>query len=249
MIIQADIDELVRIYETEDFIKNDPVQFAHRYKNSKKDCEIAGFLASLLAYGNRKVFVKKLEELFFKIAQDEPLNFVLNCEAGDLRGFNYRFGKEGDFEEIFRILKKLYLEGGSLEALFGLGYDCGKIFEIPVDYFYGLVDEKKVGQGFYHMIPNPRNSGAMKRMCMFLRWMIRDGAVDLGLWDFMKASDLYIPLDVHVARVSREMGLLTRKSNDFRAVVELTQNLKKFDANDPVKYDFAMFGYGIDKNN
>ena len=87
----------------------------------------------------------------------------------------------------------------------------------------------------------------MKRMCMFLRWMVRKGPVDFGIWDFMPISDLLIPLDVHVARISREMGLLNRSSNDFKAVLELTENLKKLDPNDPVKYDFAMFGYGVNK--
>ena len=97
------------------------------------------------------------------------------------------------------------------------------------------------------MIPNPQNGGAMKRMNMFLRWMVRKGPVDLGIWNFMQPKDLLIPLDVHVARISREMNLLTRKSNDFRAVVELTNNLRNICPDDPVKYDFAMFGYGIDK--
>lgn len=95
------------------------------------------------------------------------------------------------------------------------------------------------------MIPNPRKGGAMKRMCMFLRWMVRKGPVDFGIWDFMPASDLLIPLDVHVARISREMGLLQRNANDFKAVIELTNNLKKFCPDDPIKYDFAMFGYGV----
>ena len=88
----------------------------------------------------------------------------------------------------------------------------------------------------------------MKRMSMFLRWMVRKPPVDFGIWKFMPTSDLYIPLDVHVARISREMGLLSRNSNDFKAVVELTENLKHFDPQDPVKYDFAMFGYGVSSN-
>ena len=95
------------------------------------------------------------------------------------------------------------------------------------------------------MIPNPKKGGAMKRMCMFLRWMIRKSSVDLGIWHFMKPSELLIPLDTHVARLSREMGILTRKSNDFKAVLEITENLRKFDSHDPIKYDFAMFGYGV----
>ena len=95
------------------------------------------------------------------------------------------------------------------------------------------------------MIPNPHNGGAMKRMCMYLRWMVRKGPVDLGVWNFITPSELYIPLDVHVGRISRQMGLLTRNANDFKSVVELTNNLKLLCPEDPVKYDFAMFGYGV----
>ena len=118
------------------------------------------------------------------------------------------------------------------------------MFECVVDYFYSRASEK-AKQGFYQMIPNPHNGGAMKRMCMFLRWMVRKGPVDLGIWNFISPSELYIPLDVHVGRISRQTGLLTRKANDFKSVIELTENLKKFCPNDPVKYDFAMFGYGV----
>ena len=112
------------------------------------------------------------------------------------------------------------------------------------DYFYSRV-KNKVGQGFYHLIPNPQNNGTMKRMNMYLRWMVRDGEVDLGIWDFIPKSELLIPVDVHVARISREMGLLSRKSNDKKAVLELTENLKKLDPKDPVKYDFGMFGKDV----
>ena len=97
------------------------------------------------------------------------------------------------------------------------------------------------------MIPNPEKGGAMKRMNMFLRWMIRKPPVDFGIWNCIPASELLIPLDVHVARISRELGLLTRNSNDFKAVIELTDNLKSFDNSDPVKYDFATFGYGVSR--
>jgi uncharacterized protein (TIGR02757 family) len=98
------------------------------------------------------------------------------------------------------------------------------------------------------MIPNPHNGGAMKRMCMFLRWLVRKSPVDLGLWAFIKPFELYIPLDVHVGRISRKMGLLTRNANDFKSVIELTDKLREFCPDDPVKYDFAMFGLGVDKD-
>ena len=96
------------------------------------------------------------------------------------------------------------------------------------------------------MIPLAQNGSAMKKLNMYLRWMVRKSPVDIGIWEFMKPSDLYIPLDVHVARISRQMGLLTRKSNDYKAVQELTRKLREFCPEDPVKYDFAMFAYGIE---
>ena len=242
MITKTELDKLAQKYETGDFIKDDPVQFIHRFKN-KKDIELAGFIASLLAYGSRKQFIQKLNQLF-EIAQNEPLNFIQNFEADMIGDFNYRFGKPNDFIEIFSILKELYNTSGGLEELFEHGYKQNKIFETAVDYFYSRATNN-AKQGFYHMIPNPHKGGAMKRMCMYLRWMVRKSPVDVGIWKFMKPSELYIPLDVHVGRISRQMGLLTRSANDFKAVIELTENLKKLCPDDPVKYDFAMFGYGV----
>lgn len=243
MITKSELDSLVLKYENEDFIKDDPVQFIHRFK-TKQDIELAGFIASLLAYGSRKQFIKKLDDLIINIAQNEPMNFVLNFEPQMIGDFNYRFGKPNDFISIFKILKELYSATSGLEELFRHGYEQNKMFETVVDYFYARAD-KSVGQGFYHMIPNPRNGGAMKRMCMFLRWMVRKSSVDVGIWDFINPSELYIPLDVHVGRISRQMGLLSRNANDFKAVVELTNKLKEFCPEDPVKYDFAMFAYGV----
>ncbi|MBQ8460563.1 TIGR02757 family protein [bacterium] len=244
MITKSELDKLVEKYENEDFIKDDPIQFIHKFDN-KKDIEIAGFIASLLAYGSRKQFISKLDNLF-EIAQNEPLNFIKNFEPEIIGDFNYRFGKPNDFISIFQILKELYNSSEGLEKLFEYGYKQNKMFEVVVDYFYARAN-KNVGQGFYHMIPNPRNGGAMKRMCMYLRWLVRKGPVDVGIWKFIKPSELYIPLDVHVGRVSREMGLLKRSANDFKSVIELTENLKKFCPEDPVKYDFAMFAYGVNQ--
>lgn len=258
MITKTDIDRLTEKFETKDFIKDDPIQFPHRFED-KKDIEIAGFISSLVAYGRREMFIKKLNSLF-EIADNEPLNFILNFEPGILKDFNYRFGKPEDFTEIFSIMKELYAKDGGLENLFKYGYEnqvnssmqsaqkpqTSLMFKTVSEYFYSRV-KNDAGQGFYFMLPDPKKGGAMKRMSMFLRWMVRKGPVDFGIWDFMPASDLYIPLDVHVARISRQMGLLTRNANDFKAVIELTENLKKLDPQDPVKYDFAMFGYGVNE--
>ena len=250
MITKNELDNLVTKYETPDFIKDDPIIFSHKF-SSKKDIEIAGFIASLVAYGQRPVFIKKLNTLLLDIAKAEPHNFILNFDPVILGDFNYRFGKPEDFAQIFTIMRELYTKDGGLEELFKFCYEKGKperLFQTVTDYFYSRADEN-AGQGFYFMIPNPAKGGAMKRMSMFLRWMVRKGPVDFGIWDFMPPSELLIPLDVHVARISREMGLLTRKQNDFKAVIELTNNLKKFDPQDPVKYDFAMFGFGVNNKN
>ncbi|MBP3821416.1 TIGR02757 family protein [bacterium] len=243
MITKFELDKFVEKYEKPEFIFDDPIQFPHRYKD-KKDVELAGFISSLLAYGSRKQFINKLEDLFINVAQNEPLNFIQNFEPKIIGNFNYRFGKPNDFISIFKILKELYNTSKGLEELFEYGYHQGKMFETVVDYFYSRAD-KNSGHGFYHMIPNPRNGGAMKRMCMYLRWMVRKGPVDLGIWSFISPSELYIPLDVHVGRVSRAMGILTRSANDFISVIELTEKLKEFCPQDPIKYDFAIFGYGI----
>lgn len=245
MITKEEIDKLVQTYETKEFFYDDPVGIPNRFSD-KKDKEIAGFIASLVAYGRREVFLKKLA-ILFEIAQNEPLNFILNFEPEVLGDFNYRFGKPDDFAQIFNIMRDLYEKEGGLEELFKYGYEnqINENMFIPVtDYFYSKARDNSA-QGFRFMLPDARKGSAMKRMCMYLRWMVRKGPVDFGLWDFMPASDLYIPLDTHVARISREMGLLSRNANDFKSVIELTENLKKFDANDPAKYDFALFGYGV----
>lgn len=271
MITKTKLEELAQKYETEDFIKDDPIQFPHRFMpkchcealssfpdniyspkqscSTLQDIEIAAFVASLFAYGNRKVFIKKLDELF-SIMKNKPLEFVLNFSPESLKGFNYRFAKDFDVIEVFNILHQLYKHDGGLGKLFEYGYNLDNTlltaFQTVTDYFYSNV-KNEVGMGFYHLIPNPQNGGAMKRMCMLLRWMIRKPPVDLGSWDFIPISELLIPLDVHVARLSREMGLLKRSSNDFKAVMELSQNLKEFCPQDPTKYDFAIFGLGVNQ--
>lgn len=249
MITKEELDLLVKKYETKDFIKNDPIQFPHKGK-TKEEIELYGFISSLFAYGNRKIFISKLEELFTKSNYD-ILNYVKNGEFGNLKGFDYRFAKDYDIIPIFKILSKLYNESKGLSELFEYAKINSKEriinFQTIIDYFYSLAPNT-VGQGFYHMLPNPNNGGAMKRMNMFLRWMVRKGPVDLNIWDFITPSELLIPLDVHVARISRNMNLLTRKSNDFKSVIELTDKLKEFCSEDPIKYDFAMFAFGVELN-
>lgn len=252
MILKTKLDEYVEKYETKDFIKDDPIQFPHRFKNIE-DIEIAGFLASIFAYGKREAFIEKLN-ILFNIMDNEPFEFVKNFSEKDTipENYCYRFAKSRDFIEIFRILNTLYTENETLGSLFKYSYqqtgDIKGMFQGVVNYFYHKVS-KEAGAGFYHLLPNPENGSAVKRLNMLLRWFVRDGEVDLGIWKFVDKSELLIPLDVHVARISKELGLLKRNQNDFKSVIELTDALKKLDAKDPVKYDFALFGYGVNNKN
>ena len=242
------LDELVSKYETKDFIKDDPIQFPHRY-NDLYDVEIAAFLASVFAYGKREVFISKLNILFDKM-DNKPFEFVKNFDISNhiLDDFSYIFSVGIDLVQIILILKNLYLSGESLGSLFEYGWNINKsikgMLQVVVDYFYSRVD-LPVTKGFYHLLPDPSKNSACKRLNMFLRWMVRGGAVDLGRWTFIDKSELLIPMDVHVARVSRKLELLNRSQNDYKTVLELTKNLKQFDSYDPVKYDFAMFGFGV----
>lgn len=248
MITKTELDKLVEKYENKTFIESDPIQIPHRYKD-KEDIEIVAFISALFAYGNRKVFIPKLDELFSKMGK-KPLEYIKNGEFSNLINFNYRFAKENDVIEILKILSKLYNSNETIQTLFRYGYeqksDIKGMLQVVTDYFY-LNSTDNVGEGFYFMLANPKNNGAMKRLNMFLRWLVRKPPVDFGLWDFIPSSELLIPLDTHVAKISREMNLLTRKSNDFKAVLELTDKLKQFDANDPTKYDFAIYAKGINE--
>lgn len=248
MITKTELDKLVEKYENKTFIETDPIQIPHRYKD-KEDIEIVAFISALFAYGSRKVFIPKLDELFSKIGKS-PLEYIKNGEFSNLKSFNYRFAKENDVVEILKVLSKLYNSNETIQTLFRYGYeqksDIKGMLQVVTDYFY-LNSTDNVGEGFYFMLANPKNNGAMKRLNMFLRWLVRKPPVDFGLWDFISTSELLIPLDTHVAKISREMNLLTRKSNDFKSVLELTHKLKQFDSIDPTKYDFAIYAKGINE--
>lgn len=246
MITKLELDKLAEKYDKKLFIKDDPIQFVYRFTKPEEQ-ELAGFISALFAYGSRKVFIQKLYDLF-SIMDYKPIDYIKRGKFSNLNGFNYRFAKEYDVIKILKILNKLY-QSESIKSLFRYGYESTNtisgMLQIVADYFYSNVDE--ITQGFAFMLANPKNGGAMKRMNMYLRWMVRNSDVDLGLWDFIPKSELLIPLDTHVAKISRQMGLITRKSNDMRTVIELSNKLKEFDNADPTKYDFAIYGLGINK--
>ena len=251
MITKSELDKLVDLYETKEFIKNDPIQFPHRYANIK-DIEISGFIASLFAYGARKVFIPKLNDLFY-LMDNEPLNFIKNGDFDLIteRNINYRFYQSEDVILLLNKLSYLYNHSKGLSELF-MYSKCDKEQRIDVTIkkviYYFYEDINTTSMGYKHMFPMGKDC-ALKRMNMFLRWMVRKSDVDLGIWNFIQPSELLIPLDVHVGRVSREMNLIPdKKTNNIKTVYELTDKLSEFDREDPVKYDFAIFGKGIESS-
>lgn len=248
-MLKTQLDKYTEEYETVDFIKDDPVQFIHRFKN-KDDIEIAGFIASMFAYGKREVFIEKLNYIF-SLMNNKPAEYIRNFDYknNNIINCDYRFSKDCDLIQILKILHELYVKDGkTLGDLFEYAYnqkkDIWHMFQVVIDYFYSRVD-LTVTKGFYHLLPNPEKKSALKRMNMMLRWFVRKSPVDIGIWTFIPKSELLIPLDTHVAKISRLLGLLKRKDNGYESVMEITKNLKQYDSKDPIKYDFALFGYGV----
>ena len=247
-MLKTQLDKYVIEYETKDFIKNDPVQFIHRYNNIK-DIEIVGFIASMFAYGKREVFIEKLNYIF-NLMGESPYEYIkkFNYKNNNIINCDYRFSRNCDLIQVFKILNILYSKGETIGTLFEYYYNQQKtiwgMLQGVVDYFYSNLDGKYTN-GFYHLLPNPKKKSALKRLNMLLRWFVRDSEVDIGIWKFIPKSELLIPIDTHVAKISRNLGLLKRNDNGYESVIELTNNLKTFDCNDPIKYDFALFGYGV----
>jgi len=248
MTLKKKLDDYVIQYETEDFIKDDPVQFVHRFKQ-KNDIEIAGFIASMFSYGKREVFIAKLNKIF-NLMENKPCDYVksFDCKSNNIKNCDYRFSKDCDLVQILKILHILYNENETLGTLFKHSYnekhDIWYMFQKVTDYFYSKVD-MEITKGFYHLLPDPAKKSALKRMNMLLRWFVRKSAVDIGIWNFIPKSELLIPLDTHSAKTARMLNLLKRNDNAYESVIELTKKLKTFDSLDPVKYDFALFGYGV----
>lgn len=244
------LDELVKKYETPEFIKNDPVQFLHRFI-IKQDIEIAGIISSSLAYGKREAFIEKLNYIL-KILGSSPYDFIkcLDEKACEhyFKDFKYRFNTGNDICILLGKLQKLYNKYYSLEDFLSqkmISSTCTSknIISIISAEFRKNINEKS----YCHLFPSPQNNSACKRLNLFLKWMIRKSPVDLGIWNIIEPKELIIPLDVHVAKVARNLKLTSRKSNDWITAEEITIKLKEFDPIDPVKYDFALFDIGIEK--
>lgn len=244
--LKAFLDEKERQYNAREFIANDPISIPHRF-SSLQDIEISGFFAALLAWGLRKTIINKCTELMQRI-DNAPYDFVLNSNSKDLQqliGFKHRTFNDTDLLYTIDFLKRHYAQHDSLEVAF----KQGKTTKESLIYFHdAFFDASYAPSRTRKHIATPERKSACKRLNMFLRWMVRkdDRGVDFGLWQQIAPASLICPLDVHVDRTARSLGLLSRKQSDWRAAMELTQNLINLDKKDPIKYDFALFGLSIE---
>lgn len=242
------LDEKAYLYNSPAFIADDPIAVPHLFKQ-KEDIEIAGFLTATIAWGNRTSIIKNATELVRRM-DFAPYDFIVNAGDNEIRGFTtfvHRTFNGDDCIYFLESLRNIYLEKGGLEHVFAAPVLQGKSIRESLIHFRNVFfDFKHPGHARKHIADVEKNASA-KRLNMFLRWLVRrdTGKVDFGVWHQIKPSMLYCPLDVHSGRVARSLGLLARKSNDWKAVEELTHQLRIFDHSDPVKYDFALFGLGI----
>jgi len=228
------------------FIETDPVCIPHRF-TGKEDIEIAAFLTATIAWGNRPPIITNAGRLI-EMMSNRPFEFVMTAsskEKDPLSRFVHRTFNGQDCLFFLESLKNIYCYHGGLETLFLTINDIG-VKESIVAFRKRFLELPHHKHAEKHL-SDPSKGSAAKRLNLFLRWMVRKdaGGVDFGLWKGIDPANLICPLDVHVARVSRRLGLLDRKSNDWKAAEELTENLKKFDKDDPVKYDLALFGMGV----
>lgn len=244
------LDREARRFNTPAFIADDPVQFPRRF-SSLADIEITSLLASAIAWGNRKMIVRDIEKLL-GIMDHQPHAYLMERDWLTLPDANiHRTFFTRDLRAMLRGLYPIYKEYGTLQtyaAARGVGESTAPAWELARIINDSLIREN-IGQKdviLSRCLPQNLADTALKRLNMALRWLVRnDGIVDLGVWDVIKPSQLYIPMDVHVGNVSRELGLLSRKANDRRAVEDLTSTLRHYNPADPVLYDFALFSLGI----
>lgn len=249
------LDNLVKTYEVPDFIKDDPVQFPHRFKN-QADIEVSGLISSCFAYGSRKKIIETLAIIhdFMNNSPSEfAVNFDIDRDSELFKGFIYRYNQEKDLILLIYIIGQALKEYGTLEKAFLKGFNPNdKNIKQSLINFVNLLRnylpcDERTCRGLFHLIPSPELGSACKRLNLFLKWMVRKGPVDLNIWKTIPAKKLIIPLDTHVARISRKWELTSRQSNDWKTAEEITENLKEFDDSDPVKYDFAIFGSGVSR--
>jgi uncharacterized protein (TIGR02757 family) len=246
------LDRKVDEYNQPSFILFDPVSIPHRFQK-QQDIEIAGFFAAIFSWGNRTTIIQKSMELL-RLMEDEPYEFIRSHREKDLKrflSFKHRTFTPPDLFHFFRILQYHYRENRSLEDAFlpkDIRPETGIFIESALNhfhhYFFSLEDSPARTRKH---IAAPEKKSTCKRLNMFLRWMVRQDnhGVDFGIWKKIVPSQLVCPIDLHVARVAKRFGLLKRRQVDWVAALELTAHLRTLDKQDPVKYDFALFGLGV----
>jgi uncharacterized protein (TIGR02757 family) len=241
------LDAKVLEFNTPAFIPGDPVSIPHRYRR-KEDIEISGFLAATIAWGNRGMIVRNGHRMMDMLG-DSPFDFVLHHRdrhLGRLETFVHRTFNATDMVFFIKALHNLYVNGPGLEGIFARHQEENSLqnaIHVLHEYFFELPHPARTRKH----VADPAAGSAAKRINMFLRWMVRkdSAGVDFGIWDSISPAKLSCPLDLHSGRVARMLGLLTRRQNDHKAVLELDASLRKFDPHDPARYDFALFGLGI----
>ncbi|QED37104.1 TIGR02757 family protein [Antarcticibacterium arcticum] len=245
--LKSFLDYKVEEYNNPRFIETDPIQIPHKF-SLKEDIEIAGFLTATIAWGNRKSILTNASRLM-DLLDNSPYDFIMNHREDDLislENFVHRTFNGIDLQFFVSSLQNIYNNHGGLENIFtqfaATNNLQGSIHEFKTIFF----ELPHLPRTQKH-VSDPYKNSAAKRINMFLRWMVRkDGAnVDFGIWEKLKPSQLSCPLDVHSGNTARKLGLLSRKQNDAKALQDLDKSLRKLDAADPVKYDFALFGLGV----
>jgi uncharacterized protein (TIGR02757 family) len=240
------LDEKVNQFNHPSFIQSDPISIPHRYTR-KEDVEIAAFFAATLAWGNRKAIIKSALDIMNRMDQ-APYEFITQARSNDLnklRSFVHRTFNGDDLVQFAKSLQHVYQLEGGMEGLFSRGFEVDACEAIRL-FRSSFFKMKHTPRTTKH-VSDPSTGSAAKRLHMFLRWMVRRDrrGVDFGLWQNISPSQLSIPLDVHSGNIARQLGMLHRKQNDAKAVVELDTQLRLLDSEDPVKYDFALFGLGV----
>ena len=240
------LDEKVALYNNFSFIESDPILIPHQF-SLKEDIEISGFLSATIAWGNRKSIITNANKLV-NLMGNSPFDFVMSHSETDLErleNFVHRTFNGNDLKTFIQGLQNVYQNHKGLEAVFAKNVTRSSIQN-------SISEFKKIFFEINHLprtqkhVSDPNNNSAAKRINMFLRWMVRnDNKVDFGIWKSIPTSALSCPLDVHSGNVARKLGLLTRTQNDGKALAELDKSLRILDKNDPVKYDFALFGLGV----
>ncbi len=240
------LDEKVNEFNSPEFIATDPIQIPHQFSR-KEDVEIAGFLTATIAWGNRTTIIKNSQRLV-ELLDLEPYQFIMSHSEEDLAKldeFVHRTFNGIDLSFFVKSLKNVYQNHGGLESIFNK-YQTENSLQPAIHEFKKIFFEIEHLSRTMKHVSDPQKGSSAKRINMWLRWMCRqdDRRVDFGIWKSISPSKLSCPLDVHSGRTAREFGLLTRKQNDGKALLELDTNLRILDPYDPVKYDFALFGLG-----